>query len=85
MVYLDFQWGFLFSDTDVMEIDEEPAPPVTTREATAGFKVFQRYVEENFNDPAMLQMCNKFDDLLAKERVKKLKQKSISEYFIVKH
>ena len=70
-----------FSDTDVMKIDEVAELPVTSGEATVGFKVFQRYVEENSDDPAVLQMCYKFDDFLAKQRLKKLKQKSLLEYF----
>ena len=66
-----------------MEIGEEPEPPVGSREGIAAFKVFQPYVEENFSDSAVLQMCDKFVDLLAEDRVKKLKQKKILEYFVV--
>jgi hypothetical protein len=69
-----------------MEIEEEPQHPlITSREATSGFKIFQQYVEENTNDPAILQMCDKFDEFLAKERVQKLKQKKILDYFVVDH
>lgn len=75
----------LFSETDVMEIDVEPEPPVTIREATAGLTLLQRFVEENFKEPALLQMCDKLDDALAKERMKKMNQKKISEYFTVNH
>lgn len=72
---------YSFSDTDVMEIDEEPEPPVTSGEGIAAFKLFQRYVEESLNDPSVLQMCDKIDDALAKERVKKFKQRNLLDYF----
>uniref|UniRef100_A0A915DB34 Uncharacterized protein n=1 Tax=Ditylenchus dipsaci TaxID=166011 RepID=A0A915DB34_9BILA len=64
-----------------MDIEQELAPIVTAREAMAGFNVFQSYVEENFQDPGVLQMCYKFGDLLADERLKKLKQKNLFHYF----
>jgi hypothetical protein len=40
-------------------------------------------VEENLKDPALLQMCDKLDDALAKERMKKKNQKKMSDYFTV--
>uniref|UniRef100_A0A915CTS7 Uncharacterized protein n=1 Tax=Ditylenchus dipsaci TaxID=166011 RepID=A0A915CTS7_9BILA len=64
-----------------MDIEQELAPIVTAREITAGFNVFQSHVEQNFKDPGVLQMCYKFGDLLADERLKKLKQKKLSYYF----
>uniref|UniRef100_A0A915DCQ9 Transposase n=1 Tax=Ditylenchus dipsaci TaxID=166011 RepID=A0A915DCQ9_9BILA len=64
------------SDGDLMEVKKELKLQVTNREVTAGFKVFQRYMEENFKDPALLQMCDKFDNLLAKERSRKINKKT---------
>uniref|UniRef100_A0A915E092 Uncharacterized protein n=1 Tax=Ditylenchus dipsaci TaxID=166011 RepID=A0A915E092_9BILA len=67
-----------------MDIKQELAPIVTAREATVGFNVFQSYVEQNFKDPGVLQMCYNFGDLLANGRLKKLKQKSLFFYFASK-
>uniref|UniRef100_A0A915EAH2 HTH CENPB-type domain-containing protein n=1 Tax=Ditylenchus dipsaci TaxID=166011 RepID=A0A915EAH2_9BILA len=66
------------SDTDVMEVDEEPELPlVTAREANEASRVLQRRYSSN---PAMLELCDKMDDLMAKERMKNLKQNNITDY-----
>lgn len=77
-------WFFVyvapFSETDVMEIEEEPEPPITSREAAEALKILQRYADSNAN-PAVQLLCDKVDDMLAKERIKKLKQKNLLNYF----
>uniref|UniRef100_A0A915DU17 HTH CENPB-type domain-containing protein n=1 Tax=Ditylenchus dipsaci TaxID=166011 RepID=A0A915DU17_9BILA len=45
------------------------------------FDVLQRYMESHEVDPAMLRMCDKIDDFLAKERMNKLKQNPITNFF----
>ena len=61
-----------------MQIDEE-LPPVTNREASEEFQILQRRYSSN---PAMLELLDKMDNLVAKERLKNFKQKIISYYFV---
>lgn len=71
----------VFSDNDVIEIEEEPEPPVTSKEAAEALKILQRYADSNAFRAVQL-LCDTVDDVLAEERVKKLKQKNISTYFM---
>uniref|UniRef100_A0A915CUC5 Uncharacterized protein n=1 Tax=Ditylenchus dipsaci TaxID=166011 RepID=A0A915CUC5_9BILA len=43
-------------------------------------KIF-RYMETHDVDPAMLRKCDELDEFLAKERIKKMKQNQITNYF----
>ena len=45
LVFIDFP----FSDTDVMEIEEETEPPVTSRQAAEALRILQRYTDANAN------------------------------------
>uniref|UniRef100_A0A915D173 HTH psq-type domain-containing protein n=1 Tax=Ditylenchus dipsaci TaxID=166011 RepID=A0A915D173_9BILA len=40
-----------------------------------------RYMETHDVDPAMLRKCDELDEFLAKERIKKMKQNQITNYF----
>uniref|UniRef100_A0A915E0F4 Uncharacterized protein n=1 Tax=Ditylenchus dipsaci TaxID=166011 RepID=A0A915E0F4_9BILA len=61
------------SDNDMIEVDEEPLlPPVTNREAKEALHVFQRYS----SNPTVLQLCDKVDELMAEERMKRLTQRA---------
>uniref|UniRef100_A0A915CY52 Uncharacterized protein n=1 Tax=Ditylenchus dipsaci TaxID=166011 RepID=A0A915CY52_9BILA len=53
------------SETDVMEIEEEPQP-VTSREAAEALNVLQRYADVNAN-PEIQLLCDKVDNVLAKK------------------
>uniref|UniRef100_A0A915E156 Uncharacterized protein n=1 Tax=Ditylenchus dipsaci TaxID=166011 RepID=A0A915E156_9BILA len=63
-----------------VEIVEEEQP-VSALDALNGFKVLQGYMESHEVDPAMLRMCDEIDDVLAKERMNKLKQNPITNFF----
>jgi hypothetical protein len=56
---------------------------MTAKEGRAAFSAFQRYVEQNFADPEILKMCDKFEDLMAEECIKKIKQSSVTDFFPV--
>lgn len=63
-----------------MLIDEEPLLlPVTSHEAKEAVQVLLRYS----SNPKILQLCDTVDDLLAEERLQRLKQKKITNYFDV--
>ena len=77
LVFMEF---FPFSDTELMEIEEESEPPVTSLEAVAALKILQRYADLSAN-PVIQLLCEQMDDVLAKERIKNLKQKNLLHYF----
>ena len=54
---------------------------MTAKEARDALKMFQSYVERNFNDPSVLEMCDKFDDIMAEESFKKIQQSHITDFF----
>uniref|UniRef100_A0A915CRJ1 Uncharacterized protein n=1 Tax=Ditylenchus dipsaci TaxID=166011 RepID=A0A915CRJ1_9BILA len=63
-----------------MEIKEEPELLTTARQAAEACRILQRYAHANANSTIQL-LCDKVDDLLARERVKKLKQQNLLCYF----
>uniref|UniRef100_A0A915EUE3 Uncharacterized protein n=1 Tax=Ditylenchus dipsaci TaxID=166011 RepID=A0A915EUE3_9BILA len=66
-------------EIEVKIVEEEQ--PVSILDALNGFKVSQRYMESHEVYPAMLRMCDEIDDFLAKERMNKLKQNPITNFF----
>lgn len=66
------------SDDEVTEIEENS--PVTMKEARDGLRNFQRYVLEHFDDPTLLQMCDKFDDVMSDVCFKQMKQSKITDF-----
>uniref|UniRef100_A0A915EMZ1 Uncharacterized protein n=1 Tax=Ditylenchus dipsaci TaxID=166011 RepID=A0A915EMZ1_9BILA len=67
------------AEIEVEIVEEEQ--PVSVLDALNGFKVLQRYMKSHEVYPAMLRMCDKIDDFLAKERTNKLKQNPITNFF----
>uniref|UniRef100_A0A915DZB0 Uncharacterized protein n=1 Tax=Ditylenchus dipsaci TaxID=166011 RepID=A0A915DZB0_9BILA len=67
------------AEIEVEIVEEEQ--PVCVLDALNGFKVLQRYMESHEVYPAMLRMCDKIDYFLAKERMNKLKQNPITNFF----
>jgi hypothetical protein len=67
------------SDDDIEEMPEPP--PMTAKEARALFSGFQRYVERTYDDPEILKMCDKFEDIMAEDCIRKMKQSRITDFF----
>lgn len=67
------------SDEEIAEL-EEPAP-VTAKDARQGFLMFRQYFEENGLDSALLPTLDRFEDLLEKDKLAKMKQPTILNYF----
>lgn len=68
------------SDSEVVEIEEDE-PAVTAREASKALRIIQRYAD-TVTDPSALKLFDQLDDFLAKERFKKMEQKTIKDYFV---
>ena len=68
------------SDSEVVEIEEEE-PAVTAREASQALRILQRYADTVTN-PTTHKLFDQLDDALAEERFKKMKQKTIVDYFM---
>jgi len=67
------------SDEEIAEI-EEPTP-VTAKDARQGFLMFRQYCEENALGSDLLPTFDRFEDLLAKDKLAKMKQPTILNYF----
>jgi hypothetical protein len=68
------------SDDEIDEIEAPESRPVSAKETRDGFKAFQNFVERNFEDPMLLQMCDKFDTVMAEVCIKKMKQ-MLTDFF----
>jgi hypothetical protein len=53
---------------------------LSTREAYEALQILQRYVDQKGN-AEMQKMNDRYNDMLAEERLKNLKQKNIRDYF----
>ena len=67
-------------DPEEIETKEPELPPVTNREARKALDVLRRYIEKSVDDPAVLALCDKLDDVTAKQRIKAMKQKKLTDY-----
>ena len=64
---------------DIEEVEVEK-PPIVRFEALRAFLVVKQYVEENFDDPAVLSLSDALDEAFYKDRQKKLKQPQITDF-----
>ncbi len=54
---------------------------ITAQEAHNAWRTLQQYIMQNFTDDTTVETLNKIDDFLVSNRLKKLKQQKITEYF----
>ena len=57
-------------------------PPVSNHEAIQAMNIVRRYIEKNMDDSTVIKMCEKLDDVIAVQRLKKMKQSSLFYYQI---
>lgn len=68
------------AEAELGETKEPELPPVTNQEPRQALDVLRRYIERNVDDPAVLALCDKLDDVTAKQRMKVMKQKKLTDY-----
>jgi len=67
---------------EIADETELELPPVSNHEAIQAMNIVRRYIEKNLDDSAVLKMCDKPDNVIAVQRLKKMKQSSLFYYQI---
>lgn len=68
------------SDNETVEASVDPKTQVSRQDAYKGFDQFRRYVEQNAEDPKIIDMCHKLEDFLHQQQMKSLVQAPITQF-----
>lgn len=67
-------------NSDGEEEEEAERPAVSNSEAHQALETLRRYIEMNVEDPAVLRMCDKLDDVIAGKRAREMRQMKLTDF-----